>query len=137
MIKTHYNFDEDVVYVVSDDNFTIHDFNTISDEILEKYGHLDRLFNLDDLRIGNFKFQLNSILADLDYTKAMINELSGHFKSIHTAVVFKKIPNESLTNFFVNLKKPKNYNIRILSDYNDAMQWLSNERKRISESDLL
>ena len=128
LIRTSYHKDDNILLITNEGNYSINDIARVSDEIIRDYAHLKNLYNLDDFRDGEFKFQLNSVFMDLGEMRDVVAEMSKKFESIHTAVVFNKIANESLLNFFFNLRKPKNYHLKVFFNMDEAKEWLKQQQ---------
>ncbi len=124
MITTKYDKDKNIVYVVNEGLYTIRDIVDVCNDITRDYLHIGSLYNVDDFTSGEFQFQLNSVLVDLDHMKDAVTEMSNQFDHVFTALVFRKIPNEALLNFFLNLRKPKNYHLKVFYDIEMAKKWL-------------
>lgn len=124
MIRTRYHKEENILYITNEGSYSINDIVLVSNEIIQDHGHLKKLYNLDDFRDGEFKFQLNSVFMELGEMRDVVTEMSEKFESIHTAVVFNKVANESLLNFFFNLRKPKNYHLKVFFSIDEAVEWL-------------
>jgi hypothetical protein len=130
VIDLSYNEEEDILYVINRGKFIIRNVIDVSRDIMENYAHLNVLYNLDDFRDMEYQFHLNSVFVDMSDMRASVADLAQSFDEVYTVVIFKQVANEGLLNFFLNLRKPKNYHIRVFFDYEEGKQWLQEQQQK-------
>ena len=129
MLSLEFDKEDEIFYIRNRGDYEIEDVVKVTKRLIEDYSELKVVRQMTDFRHGKLTFQWSSVLSEITQLRKGLDELSSTFQDFYAAQVFSENANVSLINFFMQLRKPPNYHVKVFKSIEEARLWLINVHK--------